>query len=212
MPNPSMPAYRPMPSAITPRVAHPEQTITGVILAGGLGTRMGGVDKGLQLFKQQALALHVANRLAPQVGRLLINANRSTAEYAAFGYPLIGDRISGFVGPLAGLHAALSAAGTPLVATAPCDSPRLPLDLVARLHAALNAADANLAIATAGGRPHPVFCLCRTSLLPALGAYLHGGGRKVALWCSEMHAIEVDFSDQLEAFANFNTFDDLNKT
>jgi molybdopterin-guanine dinucleotide biosynthesis protein A len=183
--------------------------ITGVILAGGLGRRMGGVDKGLQLLDGKALVRHVAERLAPQVDHLLINANRSEAEYAALGYPLIADRITGFAGPLAGLHAALAAATTPLVVTAPCDSPRLPFDLVIRLRTALLASNANLAIATAGGRLHPVFCLCRTSLLPALESYLQGGGRKVALWCTEMGAIEVDFSDQSAAFGNFNTLDDL---
>lgn len=201
-----------MPSATAPLSVQPVPEITGVILAGGLGTRMGGVDKGLQLFHQQALVLHVINRLAPQVDRLLINANRSAAEYAAFGYPLISDRISGFVGPLGGLQAALSAADTPLVATVPCDSPNLPLDLVDRMHLALNSANANIAIATAGGRLHPVFCLCRTSLLPSLDAYLDGGGRKVALWCAEMKAVEVDFSDQPEAFGNFNTLADLDKS
>jgi molybdopterin-guanine dinucleotide biosynthesis protein A len=186
-----------------------EAMITGVILAGGRGTRMRGVDKGLQLHAGKALVRHVADRLAPQVGHLLINANRSEAEYAAFGYPILGDRIAGFAGPLAGLHAALAAAGTPLVVTAPCDSPRLPLDLVCRLHSALRAAHANLAIAAAGGRLHPVFCLCERSLLPQLEAYLQDGGRKVAAWCAEMGAVEVDFSDQCEAFDNFNTLDDL---
>jgi len=198
-----------MPSTKTPLAVPSGPSITGVILAGGLGTRMGGVDKGLQLFNEQALVLHVANRLAPQVAHLLINANRNAAEYAAFGYPLIADRIDGFAGPLAGLHAALGAANTPLVVTVPCDSPKLPLDLVQRLHRALDAAPANLAIATAGGRLHPVFCLCRRSLLPSLAAYLHGGGRKVAHWCAAMGAVEVDFSDQLEAFGNFNRLEDL---
>jgi len=198
-----------MPSIQAPLAVQPEPGITGVILAGGLGTRMGGVDKGLQLFNGQALVLHVANRFAPQVAHLLINANRNAAEYAAFGYPLIADHIEGFAGPLAGLHAALSAANTPLVATVPCDSPKLPLDLVTRLHHALNAAQANLAIATAGGRLHPVFCLCRTSLRASLEAYLQGGGRKVADWCSAMGAVEVDFSDKPDAFGNFNRLEDL---
>jgi molybdopterin-guanine dinucleotide biosynthesis protein A len=201
-----------MPETTTPSATPPGNSITGVILAGGLGTRMGGVDKGLQHLKQQALVVHVATRLAPQVGHLMINANRNADVYAAFGYPLISDRITGFAGPLAGLQAALSAAETPLVVTAPCDSPYLPLDLVFRLHQALEAAHANLAIAKAGGRLHPVFCLCRTSLRPALETYLRGGGRKVAQWCSEMQALEVDFSDQLEAFGNFNTLDDLDKS
>lgn len=190
----------------------PEGLITGVILAGGLGTRMGGVDKGLQLYDGKALVWHVAKRLAPQVDHLLINANRSEAEYAAFGYPVLADQITGFAGPLAGLHASLAAAKTPLVLTVPCDSPRLPLDLVDRLHSALLTANANLAIARAGGRLHPVFCLCRRSLLGPLEAYLEGGGRKVAAWCADMGAIEVDFSEQSEAFGNFNTLADLAKS
>lgn len=195
----------------TPASKAPEDMITGVILAGGLGTRMGGVDKGLQLYDGKALVWHVAKRLAPQVDHLLINANRSEAEYAAFGYPVLADQITGFAGPLAGLHAALTAAKTPLVLTAPCDSPGLPLDLVCRLHGALRSTQANLTIARAGGRLHPVFCLCRRSLLGQLEVYLEGGGRKVAAWCAEMGAIEVDFSEQSEAFGNFNTLDDLTK-
>jgi len=192
-----------------PVLIQPKTMITGVILAGGLGTRMGGVDKGLQLLDGKALVKHVADRLAPQVDHLLINANRSKAEYAAFGYRLISDRIAGFAGPLAGLHAALADAETPLVLTAPCDSPKLPVDLVSRLHRALQTGSANLAIAKAAGRLHPVFCLCRRSLLPQLEAYLQDGGRKVAAWCAEMDALEVDFSDQSEAFSNFNTLNDL---
>jgi molybdopterin-guanine dinucleotide biosynthesis protein A len=192
-----------------PVLIQPDSMITGVILAGGLGTRMGGVDKGLQLLDGKALVKHVADRLAPQVDHLLINANRSKAEYAAFGYPMFSDRIAGFAGPLAGLHAALAEAETPLVLTVPCDSPRLPVDLVSRLHRALQTDHANLAIAKAAGRLHPVFCLCRRSLLPQLETYLHDGGRKVATWCAEMSALEVDFSDQSEAFSNFNTLNDL---
>lgn len=191
---------------------HPEALITGVILAGGQGTRMGGVDKGLQLLDGKALVSHVTERLAPQVNQLMINANRNEITYTAFGYPVFADRITGFAGPLAGLHAALSAADTPLVLTAPCDSPGLPLDLASRLHGALAAGHANLAIAMAGGRLHPVFCLCRRSLLAELEAYLLGGGRRVAAWCADMGAIEVDFSDQKDAFGNFNTLDDLTRS
>ena len=185
------------------------ETITGVILAGGLGRRMGGVDKGLQLLAGRPLVSHVAERLAPQVDQLLINANRSQAEYAALGFPLIADEIPDFAGPLAGLHAALKASSTPLVATAPCDSPYLPADLVRRLHAALLASGAPLAIARADGRLHPVFCLCRTALCTSLESYLLDGGRRVAQWCAEMGAVEVDFDDQAAAFGNFNTLQDL---
>jgi len=183
--------------------------ITGVILAGGLARRMGGVDKGLQLLAGRPLVAHVAERLAPQVGALLINANRSHVEYAALGYPLLADEIPDFAGPLAGLHAALVASTTPLVVTVPCDSPYLPLDLVGRLHVALLQKGADLAIARAAGRVHPVFCLCRTSLAPQLASFLGGGGCRVMQWCGEMGGVEVDFDDQPAAFSNFNTLDDL---
>jgi molybdenum cofactor guanylyltransferase len=192
--------------------APPAAQVTGVILAGGLGRRMGGVDKGLQQLDGQSLVRHVAARLGPQVGHLLINANRNQYEYAALGYPVIGDLIPDFAGPLAGLHATLSVATTPLVVTAPCDSPYLPADLVSRLLQALLACDARLAVATADGHLHPVFCLCQTTLLPALTHYLESGGRRLAQWCGEMGAVEVNFSDQTYAFSNFNTLADLTST
>ena len=182
--------------------------VTGVVLAGGLGRRMGGVDKGLVNFRGQHLARLVADRLAPQVDELLINANRNADAYAAFGYPVIGDTFPDFAGPLAGLHAALAAARQPLVATAPCDSPFLPPDLVARLHQALVAADADLAVAVADGRLHPVFCLCRREVLPSLTAYLAAGGRKVMEWQAGVRRMEVPFADA-HAFSNLNTPDDL---
>ena len=183
--------------------------ITGVILAGGLARRMGGVDKGLQLLAGRPLVAHVAERLAPQVGSLLINANRSHGAYAALGYPLLVDDIPDFAGPLAGLHVALGANATPLVVTVPCDSPFLPTDLVSRLLAGLHAAGADVAIARSAGRQHPVFCLCRKTLQEPLAAYLNGGGRRVAQWCAEMGAVEVEFDDQPGAFRNFNTLDEL---
>lgn len=183
--------------------------ITGVILAGGLARRMGGVDKGLQVLAGRPLVAHVIERLAPQVGGLLINANRSHAEYGALGYALLADRIPDFAGPLAGLHAALVAAATPLVVTVPCDSPYLPRDLVARLHAAMLDQRADLAIARAAGRVHPVFCLCRTALAPQLDIFLRQGGRRVMEWCAGAGGVEVDFDDQPDAFRNFNTLDDL---
>ncbi len=185
--------------------------ITGVILAGGQGQRMGGVDKGLQVHDGRSLVEHVLSRLAPQVGPLMINANRSQAEYARFGHLLLVDRIEGFAGPLAGLHAALIASTTEWVVIAPCDSPYLPLDLVARLGAALEDGGAPLAIARTEDRLHPVFCLCRKSLAPALESYLMAGGRKVAGWCMEMGARDVLFAEQPEAFRNFNYLDELAK-
>lgn len=185
------------------------EKITGVILAGGLGRRMGGIDKGLQELRGRPMAAWVVERLAPQVDELLINANQNTDRYAAFGYRVIADQIAGFAGPLAGLHAALSTASHPLVSTAPCDSPFLPADLVARLSAALATAGADLAVARTFAQAHPVFCLCRRTLLPHLTAFLDGGGRKIDLWYSTLQVVEVGFDDEAEAFENINTRDEL---
>jgi molybdopterin-guanine dinucleotide biosynthesis protein A len=185
------------------------EAITGVVLAGGLGRRMGGVDKGLQQFRGQMLAAHVAQRLAPQVDHLLFNANRNPEAYAALGYPVIADDIPDFAGPLAGLQAALTASADPLVATAPCDSPFLPADLVFRLFSGLTATNADVAVVRAEQRLHPVFCLCRRDLLPALTAFLTQGGRRVQDWLATQRTTEVAFDDCPEAFANFNTLEQL---
>jgi len=182
--------------------------ITGVILAGGLGRRMGGADKGLQLLAGQPLVAHVARRLAPQVDELLINANQNMAAYAAFGQRVVADRIAGFAGPLAGLHAALEAAAHPLVAAVPCDSPFLPSNLVERLAAALADGRGDIAIARTAERTHPVFCLCRRALLPRLAGFLAAGQRRFGQWLEEQPAIEVAFPDEA-AFANINTRADL---
>lgn len=183
--------------------------ITGVVLAGGLGRRMGGVDKGLQELDGRPLVAWVIERLAPQVDELLLNANRNAERYAAFGHAVVADRIGGFAGPLAGLHAALSVARHPLVATAPCDSPFLPTDLVARLHAALDDSGAELAVARSLGRVQPVFCLCRRTALPALSAHLAAGGRRIERWFCSLPLVEVSFEDQPAAFANINSVEDL---
>jgi len=186
-------------------------TITGVILAGGLGRRMGSVDKGLQMLHGKPLVRHVADRLAPQVDRLLINANRNQEAYGTLGYRLIADEIPDFAGPLAGLHAALSQAETPLVATAPCDSPFLPADLVSRLFAGLTASRADLAVARTFDQSHPVFCLCQREALPHLTEFLLGGKRKFADWYATLHAVEVAFDDEAEAFENINTREELSR-
>ncbi|MEN9476047.1 MAG: hypothetical protein RLZZ300_188 [Pseudomonadota bacterium] len=185
--------------------------ITGVVLAGGLGRRMGGVDKGLQELQGRPMAAWVIERLAPQVDELLINANQNNERYAAFGHRVVPDCIPGFAGPLAGLHAALSAAAHPLVATAPCDSPFLPADLVARLSAALHAHAADLAVARTFEQPHPVFCLCRREVLPHLTAYLQSGERKFERWYATLKTVEVAFDDVAGAFENINTRDELQR-
>ena len=185
--------------------------ITGVVLAGGLGRRMGGTDKGLQELRGQPMVHWVIERLAPQVDELLINANQNGERYAAFGHRVVPDQIPGFAGPLAGLHAALATATHPLVATAPCDSPFLPADLISRLFSALTAADADLAVAKTFDQAHPVFCLCRRSVLPHLTEFLESGGRKVDRWYSTLNIVEVAFDDEADAFENINTHEELGR-
>ncbi|MDZ4315835.1 MAG: molybdenum cofactor guanylyltransferase MobA [Azonexus sp.] len=185
--------------------------ITGIVLAGGLGRRMGGTDKGLQELRGQPMVHWVIERLAPQVDELLINANQNGERYAAFGHRVVPDQIPDFAGPLAGLHAALSAATHPLVATAPCDSPFLPADLISRLFSALTAANADLAVAKTFDQAHPVFCLCRRSVLPHLTEFLESGGRKIDRWYSTLNIVEVAFDDEAEAFENINTREELGR-
>ncbi len=179
--------------------------ITGLILAGGQGRRMGGVDKGLQMFRGKRLVDHVYERLAPQVGGIIINANQNHDAYKSFGVRVVSDAIGNFAGPLAGLHAGLSVSRRPYLATVPCDSPFLPEDLVERLRARLNASGAAIAVAKTGGRPEPVFCLVRSSVLESLTAFLKSGGRKVYDWYASLPLVEVDFDDQAAAFSNINT-------
>jgi len=183
--------------------------ITGVVFAGGQGRRMGGVDKGLVELDGRALVAHVVERLAPQVGELVINANQNRDRYAAFGYPVVADVIPDFAGPLAGLHAAMAAATTPYVVTSPCDSPFLPADLVARLALALAATPLDLAVARTFDQPHPVFSLVRTDVRPHLEAFLRGGGRKIDAWYATLRVADVRFDDEADAFRNINTAAEL---
>lgn len=183
--------------------------ITGLVLAGGLGRRMGGIDKGLQEFRGEPMVAQVIRRFAPQVDALIVNANQNIERYAAFGHPVVPDVITGYAGPLAGLHAGLNACRTPLLVTSPCDSPFLPLDLVARLREALEREGADLAVARTGEQSHPVFSLVRRHVLPGLTDFLDGGGRKVDLWYSALKVVEVSFDDQPDAFANINTLNEL---
>jgi len=184
-------------------------SITGVILAGGLGRRMGGIDKGLVQFAGKPMVAHVIDRLKPQVNDILINANREIEQYAALGYEVISDEIAGFAGPLAGLHKGMSAASQPFVLTVPCDSPFLPTDLAERLMADLLANEADIAVAKTGTQAQPVFCLCKTSLKNHLENFLQGGGRKIDTWYGTLNVIEVAFDDKPEAFANINTIEEL---
>ncbi len=198
---------REAPGEAGPQRIAPGQ-VTGLILAGGLGRRMSpdgqGLDKGLEPFNGDPMIARVIERFAPQVVRLFINANRNRARYEAFGYPVIADAIDGFAGPLAGLHAGLRAARTPYVASVPCDSPFLPLDLVQRLGVALAARQAQVAVARTGPQAHPVFMLVERSVLPGLERFLAEGRRKIDAWYAGLVVAEVDFEDE-HAFRNINT-------
>ena len=189
--------------------------VTGIVLAGGLGRRMSadgqGVDKGLQPFRGRPMAQHAIERLAPQVAALIINANRNLERYREFGWPVVSDAVEGFAGPLAGLHAGMRHARTRYVVTVPCDSPFLPLDLVARLGAALaSTPGARLAVARTGDQAHPVFALVERALLADLEAFLASGRRKIDAWYAPLGVVEVGFDDEA-AFRNINTLQELSE-
>ena len=170
---------------------------------------MNGADKGLVLLQNKPLIAHVIARLQPQVDEIFINANREIAQYAAFGYHVFQDGNADFIGPLAGFSLALKHAKHDYVLTVPCDSPLLPLDLVERLYNDMTASRMDIAVASSDENTHPVFCLMKKSVLPSLLAYLESGERKVSAWQKSLNYIEVDFSDDSEAFTNLNTFEDL---
>jgi len=184
------------------------EDITGLVLCGGRGSRMGGVDKGLQNHLGLPLALHALMRLQPQVGYTMINANRNLAAYESMNVPVWPDSIDGFAGPLAGLLAGLEHCETPYLVTVPCDTPNFPTDLVARLAQALTENDAEIAMAATreGGavQVQPVFCLLQATLLESLVAFLDGGQRKIDRWTAQHRCVEVLFDDA-SAFFNANT-------
>jgi molybdopterin-guanine dinucleotide biosynthesis protein A len=191
------------------RKIHGVTRITGLVLAGGQGRRMGGVDKGLQLLRGKPLAQWAIERLAPQVDEVLINCNQNPEAYARFGRRLVPDEVGGFAGPLAGLHAGLKAAAHPLVATVPCDSPFLPLTLVSTLLDSLE--DRDLAVAKTGDQAHPVFALVRKNVLQNLERFLAEGGRKIDAWYASLRTVEVRFDDEADAFRNINTLEELGR-
>ena len=196
--------------------------ITGLILAGGRGSRMGGVDKGLQPLAGHTLVWHALQRLQPQVGSVIVNANRHLEDYQQLGVPVYPDVLADFAGPLAGFLVGLQQARTPYVLTVPCDSPRFPLDLAARLSQALQAEEAEIAMVTAPElddrgvrvlRTQPVFCLIPCSLLASLQAFLASGQRKIDRWTAQHRTVLVPFDqaqDDPTAFANINTLAELN--
>ena len=197
------------------------QDITGLILAGGRGSRMGGVDKGLQNFNGIPLALHTLMRLGPQVESVMVNANRNLSAYESFGASVWPDASADFAGPLSGFLAGMDRADTPYILTVPCDTPRLPLDLAQRLAEALVRENADIAMAAAPEtdahgqtqlRTQPVFCLMKIELSESLVKFTHAGGRKIDAWTAQHKTVEVPFNapgDDPLAFANINTLSEL---
>lgn len=185
--------------------------ITGLVLAGGQGSRLGGVDKGLQAYQGEPLALRALQRLSLQVGPTMLSANRNLDEYARWGVPVWPDPadLAGYQGPLAGVLAGLQHADTPFLATVPCDCPRFPADLVTRLGEALHDGIDIVMARTAAG-PEPAFCLMRQQLAGDLRRYLESGERKVGRWSARLRRAEVTFDDPA-AFFNINTPEDLSR-
>jgi molybdopterin-guanine dinucleotide biosynthesis protein A len=186
--------------------------ITGLVLAGGRGSRMGGVDKGLQNHGGVPLAMHALMRLAPQVGQVMINANRNLGAYESFGAPVWPDAVPDYAGPLAGFLAGLEHCETPWLVTVPCDTPLFPDDLVQRLATAAeeHAADMAIAATVEDGlmQVQPVFCLLKTELVESLVRFIQSGQRKIDKWTAQHHCVEVPFADA-QAFTNANTMDEL---
>lgn len=187
--------------------------ITGLILAGGLGRRMRRdgqeTNKALRPFHGRPMIDHVIERLGPQVGALLINANADVQAFATRGVPVVPDAIAGHAGPLAGLHAGLQVAATPWVLTAPCDSPFLPPDLARRLADAVTGST-DLAVVHTGEQAHPVFMLAARHLFAHLDDFLARGERKIDLWYETLAVVRVDFGDD-QPFRNINTPEDLDR-
>lgn len=195
--------------------------MTGLVLAGGQGTRMGGIDKGLELFQGTPLALHALRRLQPQVGCTLVNANRHLDTYQTFGAPVCPDAQADFAGPLAGFLAGMEHCRTAWLLTVPCDTPLFPVDLAQRLAHAACREGADIAMAAARDysdpqhttlRPQPVFCLLNVRLKDSLAHFIATGGRKVGAWTAQHTCVRVPFdlpSDASEAFFNANTLEEL---
>jgi molybdopterin-guanine dinucleotide biosynthesis protein A len=193
--------------------------ITGLVLAGGRGSRMGGVDKGLQNFNGMPLALHTLLRLQPQVGELMVNANRNLSAYESFGAPVWPDVLADYAGPLAGFLTGLERCETGWLVTVPCDTPLFPQDLVARLAQAAEREGAEIAMAAAREedgqlRPQPVFSLLRRDVMESLVRFTQGGGRKIDAWTAQHKTVLVPFDlpgDEPRAFFNANTLAELHQ-
>lgn len=185
--------------------------LIGTILAGGQARRMGGIDKGLVDVAGRPMIAWIIERLEPQVDSIIINANRNHEAYASYGYPVVADGFGEYEGPLAGFAAAMEQAGAGAIVTVPCDSPSPPPDLARRLLAALQADDAELAVAHDGERLQPVYALLPVNLLASLRAFLAAGDRKLDLWYARHRMATANFSDHRDAFLNLNCPEDMDR-
>lgn len=185
-----------------------KKDITGVVLAGGQGRRMGGLDKGLVPFGARPLVEWVIDALAPQVGGLLISANRHLDQYRGYGFPVVTDSLPGYQGPLAGIASAMATVDTPWMLVVPCDGPWLAPDLAARLAAAQAATAAEIAVASADGHMHPTHALISVHLEASLDRFLESGERKLRSWYALHRLAIADLSDRARSFANINTLDE----
>ena len=190
-------------------IAITRHIFTAVILAGGQARRMGGQDKGLIELAGSPMIQHILEAIAPQVGKVIINANRNQEIYAHYGYPVIADELDGYCGPLAGMASSMRAVDTPFMVTVPCDSPFVPRDLVERLYLRMIHEDADISVAHNGERIQPVFVLLKTTLLDSLLDYLQKGERKIDKWFDNHKLAVTDFSDKPDTFININTKDEL---
>ena len=179
--------------------------IDAVILAGGMARRMGGNDKGLVELNDRPMIQHAIDRIKPQVAQILINANRNQSRYAEFGYPVLSDEDSGYLGPFAGMITALGQTQADYLMVVPCDCPLLPTDLVQRMLSAIQAEGAEMAVASDGKREQPVVLLMKPALRESMKAFLDAGERKIDFWYAKHHCVVCDFSDQPNAFVNVNT-------
>ncbi len=197
---------------ISPTQSMPFDDVTAIVLAGGQGRRMGGVDKGLQLFQGKPMIVHILEKLAKQAGTILISANRHIDRYQVYGYPVLPDSMSGFPGPLAGFLAGLQHCRTPYLATVPCDTPFIHGQLIQRLRSVLETSDGDIAVAMTEENGIPkmqsVFTLMKSHLVHRLEAYLKDGGHKLDRWFASLKTVPVHFEEK-EAFININTLEEL---
>ncbi len=185
--------------------------LTCLILAGGRGSRMDGEDKGLMDWDGHPVIQRLLNRYSSSFSNIVINANRNHSFYQGYGYPIVADRINGFAGPLAGIHAGLSVIQTPYVFVTPCDSPFMQVKVAAQLYYKLQHSQAELAVAELGGRIEPLTMVLKTSLGDSLADYLQSNQRRASQWVLQQNHIKVAMNDMENCFVNINTIYDKEK-